>query len=100
LDIVIHPPLKKRTVLDDRPQLLEHVLVALDSAYGDRRDPTSCEPGVLDEVHTTSDHEIFVKIMTSITKNWAKCIASLQGRPWRLRRRDSQRSRTRGTRTR
>lgn len=26
----------------------------------------------LDEVYTTSDHEIFVKIITSITENWAK----------------------------
>jgi len=73
LDMVIHLPFTKRAVLDDGPQLLEHVLVALDRAYDDRRAPTSCFPGVLDEAHTTSDHAIFVKIMTSITENWAKC---------------------------
>jgi hypothetical protein len=72
-DMAINPPFTKREVLDDMPQLLEHVLVALDSAYDDRRAPTSCIPGILDEVYTTSDHEIFVKIMTSITENWAKC---------------------------
>ncbi len=70
--MVVHPPFTKREVLDDGPQLLEHVFMALDSAFDDRRTPTSCIPGVLDEVHTTSDHEIFVKIMTSITENWAK----------------------------
>jgi hypothetical protein len=47
--------------------------VAFSSAYDDRRAPTSCAPSVLDEVHITSDQEIFVKIMTSITENWAKC---------------------------
>jgi hypothetical protein len=73
MDVDIHPPFAKRAVLDDGPQLLEHVLVALDGAYDDRRAPTSCIPGVLDEVRTTSDHAIFVKIMTSITENWAKC---------------------------
>jgi hypothetical protein len=70
--MAIHPPFTKRAILDDGPQLLEHVLVALDSAYDDRRAPASSVPGVLDEVHAASDHEIFVKIMTSITENWAK----------------------------
>jgi hypothetical protein len=73
MDVAIYPPFAKRAVLDDGPQLLEHVLMALDSAYDDRRAPTSCVPGVLDEVHTISDHASFVKIMTSITENWAKC---------------------------
>jgi hypothetical protein len=73
LDMAAHPPFTKRVVLDDGPHLLEHVLVALDSAYDDRCAPTSCVPGVLDKVYTTSDQEIFVKIMTSITENWAKC---------------------------
>lgn len=69
LDIVIHPPFTKRKVLDDRPQLLKHVLIALNSTFDNRRAPTSCVLSVLDEVYTTSDHEIFVKIMTSITEN-------------------------------
>jgi hypothetical protein len=56
LDVVIHPPFTKRGVFDDGPRLLEHILVALDSAYDDRRAPSSCVPGVLDEVHTTSDY--------------------------------------------
>jgi hypothetical protein len=72
LDMIIQPPFTKRTVLDNGPQLLEHILVALGSAYDDRRAPASSVPGVLDEVRTTSDHEIFVKIMTSSTENWAK----------------------------
>ena len=72
LDMVIHPLFTKHEVLDNRPQLLEYVFMALDSAFDDRRAPTSCVPGVLDEVYTTSDYEIFVKIMTSITENWAK----------------------------
>lgn len=80
LDMVIHSPFTKRKVLDDGPQLLEHVFMALDSAFDDRRAPTSCVSGVLDEVHTTSDHKIFVKIMTSITENWAK-LSRLIARP-------------------
>ncbi|OBT44249.1 hypothetical protein VE00_05409 [Pseudogymnoascus sp. WSF 3629] len=73
LDMAIHPPFKKLSVLDHGPQLLDHVLVALDSTYDDRRAPTSCVPGVLDEIHTKSDHAVFVRIMTSITENWARC---------------------------
>jgi hypothetical protein len=71
LDVVINSPFTKRAVLDDGHKLLEHVLVALDSAYDDRRAPTSSIPGILDELHSTSEHGIFVKIMTSITENWA-----------------------------
>jgi hypothetical protein len=73
LGVVIHSPFTKRAILDEGLQLLENILAALDGAYDDRRAPTSCVPGVLDEVHTTSDPEVFVKIMTSIIENWAKC---------------------------
>jgi hypothetical protein len=73
LDVAIHPPFTKRSVLDYGPQLLDHVLVALDSTYDDRRAPTSCVLGVLVEVHTKSDHAVFVRIMTGITENWARC---------------------------
>jgi hypothetical protein len=73
LDVATYPPFNKRVVLDDRPQLLEHVLVALDGVYNDRRPPTSSIPGVLDEIRTTSDLGIFVKMMTGITENWATC---------------------------
>ena len=72
LDVIVNPPFIKRVVLDDGPQLLEDVLVVLDSVYDDRRAPTASIPGVLDELHT-SDHGIFVKIMTGITENWARC---------------------------
>ena len=73
LDVVINPPFTRRVVLNDGHQLLEHVLVALDSAYDDRRAPTSSILGILDELYSTSEHGIFVKIMTSITENWATC---------------------------
>lgn len=69
LDVVMNYPSTKRDGLDDGPQLLEHVLVALNGVYDDRRAPKSSILGVLDEVYTTSDHRIFVKIMTSITEN-------------------------------
>jgi hypothetical protein len=72
LDMAIHPPFIKRSALDYRPQLLDQVLVALDSTYDDRRAPASCVPGVLVEVHTKSDHAFFVRIMTGITENWAR----------------------------
>ena len=36
-------------------------------------DPAASIPGVLDEVHNTSDQEVFVRIMSSITENWARC---------------------------
>ncbi|KFY02661.1 hypothetical protein O988_02001 [Pseudogymnoascus sp. VKM F-3808] len=72
LDVAIHPPFTKRSVLDYGPQLLDQVLVALDSTYDDRRAPASCVPGVLVEVHTKSDHAVFVRIMTGITENWAR----------------------------
>ena len=55
--MVIQPPFTKRAVLDDGPQLLEQVLVALDSAYNDRRAPASCVPGALDKVYTASGHK-------------------------------------------
>jgi hypothetical protein len=73
LNMVTYPPFTKRLVLDDGVQLLEHVLVALESAYDDRGASTASVPGVLDEILMTSDHTLFVKIMTSITENWAKC---------------------------
>jgi hypothetical protein len=73
LDLATNPPFIKRAVLDDVSQLLENVLVALEGVYDNRRAPTSSIPGVLDEVHTSSDLEIFVKIMTSITESWATC---------------------------
>jgi hypothetical protein len=53
MDVAIHPPFAKRAALDDGPQLLEHVLVALDSAYDDRRAPTLCVPGVIHLLHAT-----------------------------------------------
>jgi hypothetical protein len=62
--MAVPPPFTKRGVLDDGPQLPEHVLVALDSANDDRRAPTCRIPDVLEEVHATSDDGIFVKIMT------------------------------------
>jgi hypothetical protein len=62
----------KRAVLDKGSQLLEHVLAALDSLFNDRRAPAACIPGVLDKVYSTSDYEVFVRIMTSITENWAR----------------------------
>ena len=73
LNMVTYPPFTKRLVLDDGVQLLEHVLVALESAYDDRRAPTSSVSGVLDEILMTSDHTLFVKIITSITENCVKC---------------------------
>ncbi|KFZ19152.1 hypothetical protein V502_03807, partial [Pseudogymnoascus sp. VKM F-4520 (FW-2644)] len=73
LDVAIHPPFTKRLVLDYGPQLLDQVLVALDSTYDDRRAPASCVPGVLVQVHTKSDHAVFVRIMTGITENWTRC---------------------------
>jgi hypothetical protein len=62
----------KRTVLDKGSQLLEHVLAALDSLFNNRRAPAACIPGVLDKVYSTSDHEVFVRVITSITENWAR----------------------------
>jgi hypothetical protein len=62
LDMVVHPPFTKRAVLDDGPHLLEHILVALDSVYDDRRAPESCVPGVLDEVSTTSDPKFLSRL--------------------------------------
>lgn len=56
----------KRAVLDKGSQLLEHVLIALDSLFNNRRAPVAYIPGVLDKVYSTSDHEVFVRVMTSI----------------------------------
>jgi hypothetical protein len=72
-DVVTHTSFARRLVLDDAVQLLEHILIALENIYNDNRGPNSAVPGVLDNVLTTSNYTIFVKIMTSITENWAKC---------------------------
>jgi hypothetical protein len=72
-DVVTHTPFARRLVLDDAVQLLDHVLVALENVYDDRRRPNSSVLGVLDDILTTSDPTNFVKIMTSVTENWAKC---------------------------
>lgn len=71
--VVTHTPFARRLVLDDAVQLLEHVLVALEDVYDDSRIPNSSIAGVLDDILKTSNHTIFVKIMTSVTENWAKC---------------------------
>jgi hypothetical protein len=69
LDIAIHPPFTKRSVFNNGPQLLDHVLIALNSMYDNKCAPISYVLGVLDEVYTKSDYAVFVRIMTSITKN-------------------------------
>ncbi|KAN0101933.1 hypothetical protein V8E51_012443 [Hyaloscypha variabilis] len=73
LDIATHTPVTRRLALDDTAQLLEHVLVALESAYDDSRIPGLSVPGILENVLTKGHHSNFVKIMTSVTENWAKC---------------------------
>ncbi|KAN0117099.1 hypothetical protein V8E51_003076 [Hyaloscypha variabilis] len=73
LDIVTHPPFARRLVLDETAQLLEHVLVALESAYDDSCIPCSSVPGILESILTKGNHTNFVKIMTSVIENWAKC---------------------------
>lgn len=66
-------PFTERTVLDKGSQLLECILAALDSTYNNRHDPAASIPGVLDKVHSTSDHEVFIRIITCIVENWARC---------------------------
>lgn len=73
LNVVTHTPFARRLALDDAVQLLEHVQVALKDVYDDSRIPDSSIAGVLDDILWTCDHTIFVKIMTSVTENWAKC---------------------------
>jgi hypothetical protein len=71
-DAVKHSTFTKRSILDDSAQWLEHVLVALEHVC-DSRTTNSLVPGVLDDMFTTTDHTNFVRIMTSVTENWAKC---------------------------
>jgi hypothetical protein len=73
LDVVTCTPFVRRLVLDDIAQLLEHVLVALENIDDNSRGPSSFVLGVLDDILTKSDHTLFVKIITSVTENWAKC---------------------------
>ncbi|KAH8759537.1 hypothetical protein F5882DRAFT_384523 [Hyaloscypha sp. PMI_1271] len=72
LDIATHTPFARRLVLDDAAQLLEHILLALESVYDDSRIPGSSVPGLLESILAEGDHTNFVKIMTSVTENWAK----------------------------
>jgi hypothetical protein len=69
LGILERTSFARQLVLDDAVQLLEHVLVALEDVYDDSRIPNSSVASVLDDILRTSDHTIFVKIMTSVTKN-------------------------------
>ncbi|KAH8650269.1 hypothetical protein BGZ60DRAFT_421646 [Tricladium varicosporioides] len=73
-DAVIYTSFARRPVLDNTDQLLDCVLVALENTYDNRRNPNSSVPGVLDDVLMKDDHTTFVKIMTSVTENWAQCI--------------------------
>ncbi|KAE8440508.1 hypothetical protein EG329_007405 [Mollisiaceae sp. DMI_Dod_QoI] len=70
-DAVTHTSFARRLVLDETDQSLDCVLVALENIYDDRRNPNSSIPGVLDNVLTKDNHTTFVKIMTSVTENWA-----------------------------
>ena len=72
-DAAKHSPLVRRSILDDFAQWLEHVLVALESVCDYSRIPNSLGPGVLDAMLTTTDYTNFVRIITSVTENWAKC---------------------------
>jgi hypothetical protein len=73
LDIVTHTPFARRLVLNDAAQLLEHILVALGSIYDNSRIPGSSIPRVLESILAKGNHTKFTKIITSVTKNWAKC---------------------------
>ena len=72
-DVASHTSFVKRLVLDDAGQFLERVLIELENGCDDSRIPNSSVPGVVDEIIKSSDYTSFVKIMTGVTENWAKC---------------------------
>jgi hypothetical protein len=47
--------------------------VALGSIYDNSRIPGSSIPRVLESILAKGNHTKFTKIITSVTKNWAKC---------------------------
>lgn len=71
-DMAIHISSARRLVLNNIVQLVEHVLVALEDISDDSRILNLSVPGVLDDLLTTSGYITFIKIMTSVTENWAR----------------------------